>query len=183
MVISVTLKLNKFDSFDLSYHSRYANESLKVWLEKNAKEPYKPIDIANAVTDLRKYKLPWIDEYGTCGSFFVNPFVRKEKYDELAKIVPDLQCYPVTKMDYSKNSVEEINDSDFVKIPAGRLLDELGWKGKWIGNVGTFDLHALCVVTNKKAKFEEVRDFVDQMKKDVFDRFGVELKEEVVQVE
>lgn len=182
-ILSLTVRLNKYDSFDLNYHSRYQNESLKVWLEKNAKEPYRPIDIVNAVTDLRRYKLPWLDEYGTCGSFFTNPFVSVDKYNELLEQMSDLQCYPVTKMDYSKKNLDDLDLAKIVKIPAGRLLDELGWKGKWIGNVGTFKSHALCVVTNKKASSSEILDFVGQMKLDVKQNFDIDLKEEVVIVD
>lgn len=180
VVTKVRIKLSKEAHFDTSYHSRYANESLQEWLRKSAKEPYTPLDVANAVINLRKYKLPQIEEYGTCGSFFINPFVSIEKYEELLKKIPDLQSYPVTKMDYSRTEWDQLEGVEQVKIPAGRLLDYLGWKNRWIGNVGTFERHALCVVTNKKASGEDVLRYIEMMREDVQKEFGITLKSEVV---
>ncbi len=182
-VTSVTIKLNKYQSFDTNYHSRYENESLKLWLEKNAKQPYKPIDIVHSVTELRRFKLPSVDEFGTCGSFFINPFITRKKYDELVKLMPDLQCYPVDKMDYSANSIEDIKDEEIVKIPVARLVDELGWKGKWIGNVGCHKNQALCVITNRKASSKEVRDFTRVMAEDVKKNYGIDILPEVTYVD
>ncbi|MCB9789928.1 UDP-N-acetylmuramate dehydrogenase [Candidatus Nomurabacteria bacterium] len=179
-IVSVTLRLSKHAEFDTSYHSRYKNESLEEWLKKIATPPYKPIDVVRAVTELRKYKLPWMDEYGTCGSFFTNPFLTVDQFKELATKIDELQQYPVNKMDYHNTSWEDTGDQEIVKIPAGRLLDELGWKGKWDGNVGTFDRHALCVITNKKATGKEVFEYTEAMKKNVKDAYGIDLKSEVV---
>ena len=60
------------------------------------------------------------------------------------------------------------------------MLDELGWKGKWIGNVGTFDKHALCVITNKKASSHEVEDYLEKMQESVKKAYGIELRREIV---
>lgn len=100
----------------------------------------------------------------------------KRKYLELSKKITDLQAYPVENFTKQKNSSK---DGKYVKIPAGRLLDELGWKGRWEGNVGVYEKHALCVVTNMKASGNEVKKFTDKMKKDVKKNFGVELIPEV----
>lgn len=121
-----------------------------------------------------------MDEYGTCGSFFTNPFLTVDQFKELATKIDELQQYPVNKMDYHNTSWEDTGDQEIVKIPAGRLLDELGWKGKWDGNVGTFDRHALCVITNKKATGKEVFEYTEAMKKNVKDAYGIDLKSEVV---
>jgi UDP-N-acetylmuramate dehydrogenase len=181
LITKVRIELSKDPKFDTNYHSRYAYESLTKWLEDTAERPYTPKDVANAVTQLRKYKLPeWDGEFGTCGSFFVNPFVTIEKFKELSEKIDELQHYPVTKMEYDRIDWHDTGKDDVVKIPAGRILDELGWRGKWIGNVGTFDRHALLVITNRKASGEEVKDYTDKMKEDVKDNYGVELKSEVI---
>lgn len=92
-------------------------------------------------------------------------------------MIKDLQAYPVENLSYNFDIKEERVES--VKIPAGRLLDELGWKGKWEGNVGVHDKHALCVVTNMKATGKEVKDFTDKMKTDVKKNYDIELISEV----
>jgi UDP-N-acetylmuramate dehydrogenase len=185
-ITSVTLKLKKDDyEFETNYHERKGRygslqDSL---IEIGAKEPYSIKDIYLAVINIRNKKLPRIEDWGTVGSFFVNPMITKEKFIELTKKIPELQSYPVEDLSYRIKDWNNIKD-DYVKIPAGRLLDdELGWRGKWIGNVGTFDKHALCVITNKNATGKEIIEFTDKMKKSVRDAYGIELESEVNIVE
>lgn len=179
LVTSVTIQLSKIPAYDTHYHGRFAYESLEAWLRQIKEPPYAPKDVAEAIVLQRKAKLPEVTEYGTCGSFFVNPFVTIEKFHELEKEVPELQHYPITKMEYDRIDWHDTGQDDIVKIPAGRLLEELGWKGKWIGNVGTFDKHALIVVTNGDATGQEIFDFTEQMKQSVKDAYDVELISEV----
>ncbi len=179
VVTSVTMQLSKIPDFDTHYHGRYSYESLQTWLDQVAKPPYTPKAIADAIILQRKAKLPEVSEYGTCGSFFVNPFVTVEKFHELEKEVPELQHYPITKMEYDRIDWHNTGQDQIVKIPTGRLLEELGWKGKWIGNVGTFDKHALIIVTKGEASGQEILDFADQMKQSVKDAFDVDLVSEV----
>jgi len=178
IVTSAIFKMKKnAKTFELSYHERAGRYgSIFEELKSFAKEPYTLSDVATAVKRQREKRLPNVDDYGTCGSFFRNPIVSVKKFKELEKKITDLQSYPVENLNY-KN--EEGEKGEFVKIPAGRLLDELGWKGKWCENVGVFDRHALCVVTNKKATGEEVSQFIQEMKKDVKKNYGVDLIEEV----
>jgi UDP-N-acetylmuramate dehydrogenase len=82
-------------------------------------------------------------------------------------------------MEYDRLDWHDTGQDEIVKIPAGRLLDELGWKGKWIGNVGVHDKHALIVITNGNASGAEILEFTNQMKQSVKDEFGIELVSEV----
>jgi UDP-N-acetylmuramate dehydrogenase len=181
IITSAIFKLKKnTKEFELSYHERAGRYgSLKEELESFSKEPYSIKDVMKAVIRQRTKRLPSVDEYGTCGSFFENPLVPFEKYKELSKIVSDLQCYPSEDLKYNLKNTGEFNNDDLVKIPAGRLLDELGWKGKWDGNVGVSEKHALCVVTNKKATGKEVYDFIKNMQGDIERNYGIRLKPEV----
>jgi len=129
-------KLNKVaEELETSYHERASRYgSLEEELQKFANEPYSIKDVMIAVKNIRTRKLPSIDEYGTCGSTFANPIVTKDKYFDLASKIPELQSYPVDKLQYTRKDWYKI-DEEYVKIPAGRILDHLGWKGKWEGNI------------------------------------------------
>jgi UDP-N-acetylmuramate dehydrogenase len=181
IILSATFKLEKNSKeFELSYHERAGRYgSLKEELESHSKQPYSIKDVMNAVIRQRTKRLPSIDEYGTCGSFFQNPLVTFKKYKELSNSVSDLQCYPSEDLKYNLNKDDEFNDDDLVKIPAGRLLDELGWKGKWEGDVGVSEKHALCVVTNKKATGKEIYNFIRKMQEDIKKNYSVDLIPEV----
>ncbi len=176
VITKVIFKLKKESrDLELSYHERAGRYgSLLEELQSFANEPYSLSDVAQAVKNQRKKRLPCTDLCGTCGSFFQNPVVSLEKFKELEKKIPELQSYPVENLNYGKKEKK-----NFVKIPAGRLLDELGWRGAWDGNVGVSEKHALCVVTNKEAKGEDIIKFTEKMKKSVFDNYGVKLVEEV----
>lgn len=174
-VSSVVIKLSKQAKFDTNYHSRY--ESLKSELPE---PPYSPKQIAEAVIRLRNKKLPDWHKLATAGSFFKNPFVSKEKFADLQKQMPDLQAYPIDHMLYPNPDDPVFKMADKVKIPAGRLLDELGWRGKRIGNVGTFEKHALVVVNYGGATGQEILEFTKMMQEDVKKNFEIELEPEVI---
>lgn len=181
LITSAVFKLRKNNKeFELSYHERAGRYgSLLEELQSFAKEPYSIHDVMEAIIRQRNKRLPHIDDWGTCGSFFENPVVTLRQYNELAKKITDLQSYPVENLSYNVNTKDEEGKQEYVKIPAGRLLDELGWKGKWEGNVGVYDKHALCVVTNMKATGEEILTFIEKMRSDVKQNYGVELVTEV----
>lgn len=179
LITSVTIRLSKFADYDTHYHGRRSYESLATYLSQIKEPPYAPIDVANAIILQRKAKLPEVSEYGTCGSVFVNPFVTVAKFRELESMISELQQYPITKMEYDRLNWHDTGQDEIVKIPAGRLLDELGWRGKWIGNVGTYEKHALIVVTNCKATGAEILAFMEQMQKSVKEAYGIDLVSEV----
>lgn len=178
-ITSATLKLAKIaNHVDTSYHSRY--ESLSAELAKFATPPYSISDIYQAVVNLRAVKLPDWTTTGTAGSFFKNPIVTKSELQKLQSRISELQFYPTTHMDYPPENDPSLTAADYVKIPAGRLLDELGWKGKTIGRVGTFSKHALVIVTSPGATGQEVWEFSESMRADVSKNYGLNLEYEVV---
>lgn len=173
-ITSVTIVLSKISQSNISYHSRY--ESLEAELV-NKKPPYSVSDIYEAVVSLRKKKLPDWQIVGTAGSFFKNPVISKKHFLALQTKVSELQSYPVERLDYSKDAIS--TEVEYVKVPAGRLLDELGWKGKRIGNVGTFEKQALVVINLGGASGAEILDFTQQMAADVLNNYEIVLEPEV----
>lgn len=180
-ITQVTLKLAKINpKITTSYYSR--SESLETELAKFAQKPYSAKDIFRAVNSLRRSKLPDWTKIGTAGSFFKNPFVTKDQLKILQSRISELQFYPTTNMDYPRPDDPVFDHTQYVKIPAGRLLEELGWKGKHIGNVGTYEKHALVIVAYPGATGPEVCEFAEQMRADVKKSYGLTLDSEVVMV-
>lgn len=179
-ITKVRIKLLKNPMLDISYfetgNTYKSNVSIVQELESFAKRPYTVSDISRAVKNIRTNKLPDLNRVGSAGSVFKNPLVTYAKYKELKIKDPDLQCYPQDKLKYAK--LEDMEDEEYVKIPAGRLLDFIGWKGKRVGNVGTHPSHALAVV-NYGASAEDVYSFILKMKDAVLNEYGIELEYEL----
>ena len=121
--------------------------------------------LRDTIIDIRNAKLPDYNIEGNAGSFFMNPIVNKEKFEELIAKYPNMPYYPAA--------------NDMVKLPAGWLIDQCGWKGKTLGRAGVHDKQALVLVNKGGAIGEEVVALCRQVQKDVFDRFGVEIHPEV----
>ncbi len=146
---------------ETSYQSRY--ESLASFLPKNPTLK----DVYNAVIKIRNQKLPDWNKFGTAGSFFKNPVIPKSQFPKIQEKIPDIkQAYPLP-------------DENFVKLPAGWLLDFLGWKAKKIGNVSTHDKTALVIINLGGATGKEVFDYAEMMRADVKKEFNVDLEYEV----
>ncbi len=186
LIVKATYRLSNTPTLDTSYWSTKFG-SLQEEIKKFARQPFELKDIYRTLKYLRLTKFGDAKKgsFGTCGSHFLNPFVAKGRYLELKKEFEKqgrfLQFYEPDKMRYSKNDIERLNKLNLVKIPAGVLLDVLGWKNKWIGNVGTLN-HAIHVVTNRQASFQEIWDYTEAMKEDVKKNFGLELEREVMVV-
>jgi UDP-N-acetylmuramate dehydrogenase len=176
-IVSVQYRLQKATSYtpELSYHSRY--ESLKDFLPKT-NDPITPKDIFTAIVALRKHKLPQVDESGTLGSFFMNPFITKEHLHELQQSFPDIQFYPVEKMQYLDTSDQQLQNAELVKVPAGWLLEELGFRGKFEGNVGSSPKQALCIVVTGPATGEQVLEFAQKIRDTVLQKTKISLRTE-----
>ncbi|MDQ6984815.1 MAG: UDP-N-acetylmuramate dehydrogenase [Candidatus Dojkabacteria bacterium] len=179
-ITDVTYKLSKYTKeLETSYHERKRRYgSLQDALEAVGKEPFGIDDIYNAVIYMRKRRLPDPDKVGTVGSFFINPIVSKEKFEELSKMVSELQHYPFDKLMYTEKEWDVIKD-DYVKVPAARFIDERGWKDRWINNVASSPSHGLCIISNWRASGQDILDYANLVKKDIFDTYGIELESEV----
>ena len=177
LVTKVRLSLSKDPVTDTSYHSRY--DSIENELKIIARPPYTIGDVYRAVCAIRSRKLPDVKEVGSAGSFFKNPVVGREKVTELRRMIPRLQVYPVDQLLYSQGNKGPVDDSARVKVPAGWLLEEMGWKGRRIGNCGLWPQHALIVVNYGGATPRELLAFVETVRQEFFQRYGIWLENEV----
>ncbi len=132
--------------------------------------------LRDTIIDIRNAKLPDYEVEGNAGSFFMNPIVSKEKFAELIAEYPNMPYYPVSA---PAPSLREMAGGEAVKLPAGWLIDQCGWKGKTLGRAGVHDKQALVLVNKGGATGEEVVALCRQVQKDVLNRFGVEIHPEV----
>ena len=123
-----------------------------------------PANISQAVREIRDAKLPNPEELGNAGSFFMNPVVEPSVAETLLKEYPEMPQY---KADGG------------IKLSAAWLIEQCGWKGKRIGNVGAYQNQALVLVNYGGATGQEVIELSDAISIAVKDKFGVQLNKEV----
>lgn len=121
--------------------------------------------VSDAVIKIRSSKLPNPSILGNAGSFFKNPTIRKSVYHNIKEQFPDLPGYEVSE--------EE------VKLAAGWLIEQCGWKGKRVGATGCHEKQALVLVNYGGASGIEIRDHAMAVIRSVKARFGIELEAEV----
>ena len=157
LVTRIWFRLSKDPEFKVGYGS------VKEELDKLGQLSL--VNIRQAVINIRRNKLPDPDITGNAGSFFKNPVVSAEKAVALRNIYPEMPCYEQTSTD--------------VKLAAGWLIDQCGWKGKRIGDAGVHDKQALVLINYGKATGEEIFALSEKIRKSVSDKFGIELEREV----
>lgn len=157
IIVNVTFKLTK-EQHQLNISYGAIKEHLK------SGEPTIQ-EIADAVIKIRSSKLPDPKVIGNSGSFFKNPIISVALFLVLKKKYPEIPNYPVS--------------DTLVKIPAGWLIDQLGFKGKKFGSCGVYEKQALVLVNYGNATGKEVLDLSLHIKKQVKDHFGIELETEV----
>lgn len=122
-------------------------------------------DVRNAVLAIRGRKLPEPKVLGNAGSFFMNPVVPTEQYNKLKEQFPDMPCYVVS-------------DNE-VKVPAGWLIEQCGWKGKSVGKVAVHGSQALVLINKGGANGLDIINLSDSIRASVRDKFGIDLTPEV----
>lgn len=123
-----------------------------------------PLQVAEAVISIRTKKLPDPKKIGNAGSFFKNPVIDKDIYEKLKTQFDPIPHYPA---------------GDKIKLAAGWLIDQCGFKGKISGNTGTYQNQALVLVNHGNASGLEVLAFAKEIQHAVLNKFGIELEMEV----
>lgn len=154
LITAVDFKLSKLPTVNVSYAP----------LDQMAKEKGvpTPLELAHWVIDVRKSKLPQPDQLPNAGSFFKNPVITLEVFEGLVSRYPAMPHY---KLD------------EGVKVPAGWLIDQLGFKGKSFGPVSVHKQQALVLV-NHGGKGVDVLHAADEVKQAVLDHYGIQLEQE-----
>ncbi|MDC7134764.1 UDP-N-acetylmuramate dehydrogenase [Bacteroides zhangwenhongii] len=151
--------------FRLSKEERYTLDYGTIRQEL-AKYPAPTLPIVRKVIiEIRESKLPDPKVTGNAGSFFMNPIVAKEKLEALQRDYPRIPYY-------------ELPDGR-VKIPAGWMIDQCGWKGKSLGPAAVHDKQALVLVNRGGAKGSDIIALSDAVRASVRDKFGIDIHPEV----
>jgi len=156
VITSVTLKLDKIPAPITSYGS------VERELESMGVTEITPYDLSKAVCRLRRRRLPDPAVLGNAGSFFKNPVVQTETFNELKSRYEDLISFPETE--------------EGVKLAAGWMIDRMGWKGFRNGPVGVHTEHSLVLVNHGGATAEEILRLARDIQESVKGGFGVELE-------
>ena len=160
LISSVTFKLAKKPSVKTSYGAIQEVLAAKGISQPSIRE------VADAVVEIRKSKLPDPKEIGNSGSFFKNPTVSASEAARIITQNPGIPHYPV-------------DGSTDVKFPAGWFIEKAGWKGFRRGDAGVHAKQALVLVNYGEAKGEDILALSEEIKQSIKDTFGVSLETEV----
>ncbi|GEL09467.1 UDP-N-acetylmuramate dehydrogenase [Flavobacterium glycines] len=122
-------------------------------------------EVSNAVIAIRQSKLPDPKELGNSGSFFKNPIVLKVDFEKIHQKFPEMKFYDVSATE--------------VKVPAGWLIEQAGFKGKRFGDAGVHKNQALVLVNYGNATGQEILEVAKKVQHTVFETFGIQIEAEV----
>ena len=160
VITYVTYRLSRAFNPDLDYGNiRHALEAKGITGTPTARQ------LRQTIIEIRQAKLPDPKVTGNAGSFFMNPIVGRDVYERLAARYAGMPHYVV--------------DENHIKIPAGWMIEQCGWKGRSLGRAGVHDKQALVLVNRGGATGSEVVALYQRIIKDVKDEFGIEIHPEV----
>ncbi|OGJ05488.1 UDP-N-acetylenolpyruvoylglucosamine reductase [Candidatus Nomurabacteria bacterium RIFOXYC2_FULL_36_19] len=171
-ITAITLKLSKTPARQLAggENKKKIYPALEKYLVENKIEIKNSKDISDAVTAIRKSKLPNPEVIPNAGSFFKNVFVKEIEFKKLQKTYPNIPFF---------------KENGEIKIPSGWLIEQCGpangtsWKGYRLGNVGVHDKQALVLVNYGGATGEKVLNLANKIIANVKEKFGLKLTPEV----
>ena len=156
-VTYVCFSLSKKEHYTLDYGT------IRQELEKYPKVDLKTL--RRVIIDIRESKLPDPKLLGNAGSFFMNPVVSREVFEALREEYPQMPFYEM--------------GTDRIKIPAGWMIDQCGWKGKALGPAAVHDRQALVLVNRGGATGADIVALSDAVRASVREKFGIDIHPEV----
>lgn len=151
--------------FCLSKKEQYHTEYGSIRSEISKLDTLNINELRNIIIAIRQSKLPDPSVLGNAGSFFKNPVVDRSKFEELDKQYEHMPYYEI--------------DEEHVKIPAGWLIEQTGWKGRALGPAAVHDKQALVLVNWGGATGADIVALSDTVCSAVYDKFGIEISPEV----
>jgi len=158
-ISKIFLRLSKIHQLNTSY-----GDIQRVLAERGIESPTIR-DVGEAVTHIRQSKIPDPAEIGNAGSFFKNPEIGPAQFQQLKAAFPGMVHYGLP--------------DGMVKIPAGWLIEQAGWKGKRFGDAGCHAKQALVLVNYGTASGAEILDLSKKIQASVEEKFGILLTPEV----
>ena len=159
VILNVTFRLNKKPHFNTSYGA------IEQELQKMKIQDLSIQSISQAVINIRTSKLPDPVKIGNAGSFFKNPEISQTQYKKLQSSFTGIIGYPL--------------QNGNIKLAAGWLIEQCGWKGVRRGNAGCHSQQALVLVNHGNATGKEVFDLSEEILQSVRRKFGIQLEREV----
>jgi UDP-N-acetylmuramate dehydrogenase len=159
IITSVIFKLSKNPTVNVSYGA------IEQVLEERKITSPSIKDVSEAIISIRESKLPNPKEIGNAGSFFKNPVIAKSHFETLQKDYPNIVSYPIS--------------DTTVKVPAGWLIDNAGWKGKTFDNYGVHKNQALVLVNYDDAQGKDIFNLAETNQADIFGKYEIVLDMEV----
>ena len=144
-------------------HLEYGN--IKTYLEQNGITNPTLQQLHDAICTIRDAKLPDVKQIGSAGSFFKNPIIEAAQFEALQKDYPNMPHY------------DEPNDN--VKVPAGWLIEQAGWKGWRNEHVGVYEKQALVLVHYGGGKGSDIVELAKKIQDSVEAKFGIRISPEV----
>ena len=151
--------------FHTDFRPRIDYGNIRAELERRGISEPSASELRQVIIAIRREKLPDPSQTGNAGSFFMNPVVSREKYEQLAAQYPEMPHYTV--------------DAQHEKIPAGWMIEQCGWKGRSLGRAGVHPRQALVLVNLGGATGSEIVSLCQTIQQDVKQRFGIEIHPEV----
>lgn len=155
IITHVEYKLSKTPLFNLEYGNLKTINREDLTLQK----------VRDSIIEIRRQKLPEPKEIGSAGSFFINPIVDMPLLENLQKQYPGIVYY--------------LQPNNKVKLSAAWLIDNAGWHGKRVGGAAVYPKQCLVLINENNATPENVIELASQIKKSVYDKYGVEITPEV----
>ncbi|HEY4628554.1 MAG TPA: UDP-N-acetylmuramate dehydrogenase [Flavobacterium sp.] len=160
VITSVVFKLTKHNhKINISYGDITAELAKNNITNPNLK------DVSNAVIAIRQSKLPDPKELGNSGSFFKNPILLKSDFEKIHQQFPEMKYFDISETE--------------VKVPAGWLIEQAGFKGKRFGDAGIHKNQALVLVNYGNATGQEILDVSKNIQETIFKTFGIHIEAEV----
>lgn len=159
VITSVDFQLVKQADLKLDYGN------IRNYLSEHDMEQPTLIQLHDAICAIRDAKLPDPRRIGNAGSFFKNPVIKAEQFEALKQQYPDIPHY------------EEPNDK--VKVPAGWLIEQAGWKGWHDEHVGVYEKQALVLVHLGGGTGKDIVDLAKKIQDSVEAKFGIAITPEV----